>query len=143
MSKLSYVEQVDQDRDTRRKYEEVKDALEPANVEKIERLREEANTKPYNGYGHDLVSAISRGWRNKSAEAIREAARCYALSASYGNEPRQASPALRLSGLLYMIVKDAAAEGASAEDIRRILQRELDCDDSTRIEKVVERANEH
>jgi hypothetical protein len=76
--KQDYVEQVEQERDSRRKYDEIKDALAPAEAAKIERLREEAlTTRPYNGYGHDLVSAIGRGWRNKAEAAINEAARCY------------------------------------------------------------------
>jgi hypothetical protein len=137
----SYVEQVDQDRDARLRYEEVKDALDPSEAAKIERLRAEAETRPYNGYGHDLVSAIARGWRNKAAESIREAARCYALSATYGASSERPKPSIRLSGLLYLIIKDAANQGATAEDIRRVLQRELDCSDSTSIEKIVERAH--
>lgn len=136
--KASYVERVDQDRDSRRKYEEVKDALDPKEVEKIAHLREDAEKHPYNGYAHDLVSAIARGWRNKADEAIREAARCYSLSANYGRDSER-RPSLRFAGLLHMIIKYAAKEGATAEDIRRILQRELDCDDSTSIEKTVEK----
>jgi hypothetical protein len=119
------------------RYDAVKDNISAKEQEKLERLR----VGLYVGhYGHDLVTAVARGWRNKAIAAAHESMRCMGRASAYGGEPRD-HISVDFAGALHSLVVAGAERGLTADQIRQWLQRELDCYDSGSIEKRVARAH--
>lgn len=117
-------------------YSRVAQFLEPEERVRIAKLRERrlaGDTSAY--YGHDLLGAISRGRDAQARLKIREAIELEGQRFPEGERRAKMGAGMAMHAFI-----DAAAElGLTADQIRRILQRELDCDDSTRIEKRVEK----
>lgn len=117
-------------------YARVAQFLEPQERVRIAELRERrlaGDTSAY--YGHDLMSAISRGRSNQARIKLREVMELEGLRFPEGERRARMGVGMAMHSFI-----DAAAElGLTADEIRRILRREADCDDSTRIEKRVEK----
>lgn len=117
-------------------YARVAQYLDPQERQHIAELRERrlsGDTSAY--YGHDLLSAVSRGRSNQARLKLREVMELEGLRFPEGE--RRARMGVGMA--MHAFVDAAAQLGLTAEQIRYILQRELDCDDSTRIEKRVEK----
>lgn len=125
--------------DERARYEAVEEFLSDEERQHIEDLRIEHGEDRYNHYGHDLMAAIARGHRNRARELIQAAGRRELLAGSYGKEPMD-KPRLAFSLVVSDAIQIAALQGASADEIRRSLQRHLDTTDHFKIERRVERA---
>lgn len=116
-------------------YEDVRDALDLAEITKVADQRERhlaGDRTAY--YGHDLLAAVNRGHHRKAKEALREA---HARTCKSGFHSTRAGWAGVVSAALDCMAED----GLTAEDIRSILQRDLDATDHFRIEKRVDRAS--
>jgi hypothetical protein len=87
-------------------------------------------------YGHDLLAAIGRGWRRRSAIAISQAMNCEGMASTYGRET-ESKVRFLFAMTLTRLISVAGAAGVTAEEVRWQLQRELDCDDATSIERKV------
>lgn len=118
-----------------RRYREIEPYVPEKDRVNVEALRDEREAgNKYNAYGHDLFGAVRRGWRRKAREHVAKAADCM-VEAGWRDAPR-----LRFSALLYVLIEQAGTEGATEDEVRRTLQRMLDAEDASRIEKLLERA---
>lgn len=124
----------------RERYLAVANELSAEDRNNVEKLRAEAlSGNPYNGYGHDLVAAVARGWRNKSRKAAAESLRCTDLAGGYGT-PGRYRPSITFGCALTDLIREAALLGVTAEEVRNSLTRTLERDDSLSIERTMERA---
>lgn len=117
-------------------YSRVAEFLEPEERVRIAELRERrlaGDTSAY--YGHDLMGAISRGHDAQSRIKLREAMELQAQRFARNDNKTK----LGVGMAMHLFVDAAAELGLTADEIRHILQRELGCNDSTRIEKRVEK----
>lgn len=120
------------------RYREVRDFLTPEDREHIATLRQRRLDGDESAYfGHDLRGAISRGLANKATAKARELLALQRQRGGGTDEHRLSRFAFSMG--MHSMIDAAAQTGLTAEEIRSVLQRELDCNDSTRIEKRVEK----
>lgn len=125
--------------DERGRYEAVAEFLTESERARVEELRQgyEETRRP-NGYGHDLIAAIARGHRRRSAELLLAAMEHEVLAGNYG-KPQDARPSFKFSMALSTLVRVAGEQGATAEDVRDAIASLLNRTDGLCIEKMIER----
>jgi hypothetical protein len=112
-------------------YEEMRERLEPVEdqlasdeTEHLAALRQRREAGESVMYGHDVLAAIARGYRNKSRAAAHEMLRYEHLGNSRGQD-WELKPRFTFAMALGRLVEAAAAHGITIEEVRSTLREEL------------------
>lgn len=126
--------------DERGRYEAVAEFLTESERARVEELRQgyEETRRP-NGYGHDLIAAIARGHRRRSAELLLAAMEHEVLAGNYGKPKVDARTSFKFSMTLSTLVRVAGEQGATAADVRNAVTSLLNRTDGLKIESLIER----
>lgn len=128
--------------DERARYERVEAWLTDEERERVERRRVQHESGDRRaGYGHDLIAAIAHGHRRRSRMLIEAAMDHEALGSAYGREDQARSARHSFAMALYSLIDVSGRLGVTAEEVRSTLEQRLAAKDSSRIERLVERAS--
>lgn len=116
------------------RFAEVQHVFSEDELAKLAKQKEEHEAgKRSTGYGHDLWSAIQRGHiriaEQRLGEALDANAKCSQAS----------SPSTQFAMTLTSLIKLVAQRGATADEIRGVMQRALGSTDHFNIEAIAER----